>query len=664
MRYAVFSDLHANRQAWQAVSADMRDQGADTIVCLGDIVGYGPMPQEVLHAVAASTPNIVLGNHDAAACGRLHTDLFNAHAKAIVQWTRQRLDEKSVDFLSRLPLSIEGDDVLFVHADAHQPGRFGYVNDVDGAQRCFKATKRRLIFIGHTHHPLVYESARGKVRARAANVVNLSKGCRYLINVGSSGEPRTLDVRACYVIFDAEKATVTFRRVPFDIDGYRADLARTGLPGKPYFLRMADQGARETAAPAAGAAPQEQPAMLKLPQAPAAGAAQGRLVMGVAGRTPAGSRAATKFIVREQKKRRKRKSMVSMAVFVLCLAAAAAGAIALVLHRDAAHPDPAHPPVGVGATAAAGNSAEGEPPRAPGDPAAPGGAGAAGGGGARSTAAPATAAVPGTHPPRGGLTETPDREAEGDGSRPATAGSEGEVPVAPPSRLSPAAVGEALVSYWPFDAGAVDAVFGSVLPEVPAAAGTAGHGDGRFGQALQLSGTTLDIGAAPYYAPGRSSVTVSLWFRVSAAGRGGAAPANLVGAGCRTDGDPGWAVVAGDAHVGIVLDDGRKRTVIVPFDPLPEVADGTWRHAVAVVDRDTGSARLYLDGRLVHEEGIDLDRADDLAGGSGLCFGGGGFSGGIDDVAVWHRALARDEIREIHRRASGGDGVPLEKLLE
>ena len=113
MRYAIFSDVHANRQAWEAVLEDIAKQGADTLVCLGDVVGYGPKPLEVLSAVRAVTANFVLGNHDAAACGRLDPPIFNERARIVIEWTREQLDEDALTFLTQVPLQMNGEEVLF-----------------------------------------------------------------------------------------------------------------------------------------------------------------------------------------------------------------------------------------------------------------------------------------------------------------------------------------------------------------------------------------------------------------------------------------------------------------------------------------------------------------------------------------------------------------------
>ena len=116
MRYAIFSDIHANLPAWNAVHQDMVELQADILVCLGDVVGYGPLPREVLSAIRGVTENFVLGNHDAAAVGIMDPSLFNKNAEKVIRWTRDQLAPESLDFLNKTPLGIDTGDLLFVHA--------------------------------------------------------------------------------------------------------------------------------------------------------------------------------------------------------------------------------------------------------------------------------------------------------------------------------------------------------------------------------------------------------------------------------------------------------------------------------------------------------------------------------------------------------------------
>ena len=239
MRYAIVSDIHANFPAWEAVLADFRECKIEEVVCLGDVVGYGPKPAEVLEAVRAVTGNFVMGNHDAAAVGMMDYSIFNDHAREAIEWTMGQLDEAGKEFLSSVPLAIEAGDLLFVHAEIEEPGRFGYISDLEVAQRNLEAGKHFVTFIGHTHLPKVFEmDIFGEVNEFTDGDLTLDSDSRYIVNVGSVGEPRNSeDLRARYVIYDTETQELEFRRVEFDILAYRKDLEATTLSMRPFFLR-------------------------------------------------------------------------------------------------------------------------------------------------------------------------------------------------------------------------------------------------------------------------------------------------------------------------------------------------------------------------------------------------------------------------------------------
>ncbi len=243
MRYAVFSDIHANLQAWNAVLRDMRELEADVLVCLGDVIGYGPMPEQVLTAIRAETQNFVIGNHDAAAVGvYIDSDLFNPHAKDAIDWTRKQLSEDSKQFLAETPLTLETDDILFVHAEISEPSRFGYIADNHSAAENLDSNDHFLTFVGHTHHPIIFvRDENGETNELSDEDCQLQEGHRYIVNVGSVGEPRDPnDVRARYVIYDTDTREIYFRRIEFDHEAYRRDLAASGLGVVPFFLKVLD----------------------------------------------------------------------------------------------------------------------------------------------------------------------------------------------------------------------------------------------------------------------------------------------------------------------------------------------------------------------------------------------------------------------------------------
>lgn len=243
MRYAIVSDIHANIRAWEAVLADIRSQSVDVIVCLGDVVGYGPKPAEVLEAVRSVTDHFVLGNHDAAAVGMMDYSIFNDHARQAIEWSITELSPDAKQFLSAVPLAIEAGELLFVHAEIAEPGRFDYIDNVEIAKENFAANKHFATFVGHTHLPKMFElSADGSVQELLDTTCGLDAEKRYIINVGSVGEPRNPDdLSSRYAVYDVEKREIDFRHVEFDIMAYRRDLDATSLALRPYFLRVYEQ---------------------------------------------------------------------------------------------------------------------------------------------------------------------------------------------------------------------------------------------------------------------------------------------------------------------------------------------------------------------------------------------------------------------------------------
>ena len=242
MRYAIFSDIHGNLPAWKQVLSDIRDLDADVLICLGDVVGYGPKPQEVLDGIREVTDHFVLGNHDAAAAGLIDPAIFNDHAHSVVLWTRENLTEESLEFLRNVPLQLDADDIRFVHAEISDPGRFGYIEEIADAEANFADFDQFVTFIGHTHHPLMFEQQPdGAVNLLPDTDQELDPKCRYIVNVGSAGEPRNPDdIRARYVIYDTDARKIFFRRIDFDADIYRKDLQASSLTHSPYFLQVLD----------------------------------------------------------------------------------------------------------------------------------------------------------------------------------------------------------------------------------------------------------------------------------------------------------------------------------------------------------------------------------------------------------------------------------------
>lgn len=231
MRYAIVSDIHANQQAWKAVWLDIRSMAIDRTICLGDSIGYGPNPREVLESLYTTADYFVLGNHDAALCGKLDFSLFNECARDMILWTADRVGEPALQFLSNLPLTLAGPGFRCAHSEFGEPGCFRYVLEPEDALPGWNAVAEPLLFIGHTHQPCITVIGRsGTPRMIEPEDFTLEDEKRFLVNVGSVGQPRDWDARAAYCIYDTESASVFWRRIPFDLDAYRAALGQAGLP--------------------------------------------------------------------------------------------------------------------------------------------------------------------------------------------------------------------------------------------------------------------------------------------------------------------------------------------------------------------------------------------------------------------------------------------------
>lgn len=226
MKRAIISDIHSNLEALTAVMADIKSQNVDNIVCLGDVVGYGPNPRECVDIIRKECAVCLLGNHDNGAM--YNPDGFNACAEHAIFWTRDELqkpigpeDERDArwEFLGNLPRNYTENKMIFVHGSARNPlNEYVFPEDIYHERKLEKifAQIQWISFQGHTHVPGIFTEQPYRFRSPDEfNMVRqLSPDAKYMINVGSVGQPRDNDNRACYVIF--EDNTVTYRRIAYD----------------------------------------------------------------------------------------------------------------------------------------------------------------------------------------------------------------------------------------------------------------------------------------------------------------------------------------------------------------------------------------------------------------------------------------------------------------
>jgi diadenosine tetraphosphatase ApaH/serine/threonine PP2A family protein phosphatase len=231
VRYGVVSDVHSNIEALDAVFASLRDD--DALLCLGDIVGYGPNPNECVEKIRARATATVLGNHDVAAIDNFGLAYFNPAAREAMRWTQSVLSAENLAWLDSLGYEFRMPEFLLVHG-APKPNYFEYILDKAAAARAFAATDAPIIFIGHTHIAEYYaQHPDGRIEhehLQHGGEIALAEGVRYLINVGSIGQPRDLNPRASFGLYDSSARTVTINRVEYPIARVQEKIASAKLP--------------------------------------------------------------------------------------------------------------------------------------------------------------------------------------------------------------------------------------------------------------------------------------------------------------------------------------------------------------------------------------------------------------------------------------------------
>lgn len=224
MRTAIVSDIHGNLEALQAVLTDLRTQGCDRTICLGDIVGYGPNPCECLDLVT-KLDGCVLGNHDYGAL--IDPEGFSAAAEQAIFWTRRQLEnpdspeesKRRLEFIARLPRTISEGNILFVHGSVRNPlNEYVFPEDVYNRRKMEKlfSMVQGYSFQGHTHAPGIFSVNLQFQRPDEFGYKTQLPSDKAMVNVGSVGQPRDGDWRSCYVILEGQ--TVEYRRVEYDID--------------------------------------------------------------------------------------------------------------------------------------------------------------------------------------------------------------------------------------------------------------------------------------------------------------------------------------------------------------------------------------------------------------------------------------------------------------
>lgn len=231
---AFLSDIHGNVHALNAVLEDMEAQGISERVCLGDVVGYGGSPGECIDLLRAQGIPCVLGNHDAMTAGSDGTDGLKDATRESILWTRAQLSEEQLAWLGALPLTLQTDEYEAVHASLHDSSGWPYVLIAEMAALHFPHQSRPVCFIGHTHRPAFWVEGEAQgVDITSMEPLRPVQKC--LVNVGSVGQPRDKDERACYAMYRRNERDILWRRVGYNVAGAQEAITRAGL--SVYFAQ-------------------------------------------------------------------------------------------------------------------------------------------------------------------------------------------------------------------------------------------------------------------------------------------------------------------------------------------------------------------------------------------------------------------------------------------
>ena len=226
MKTAVISDVHSNIEALTAVFSDLEHAAIERVICLGDIVGYGADPDDCLHLVKEKCDIVIRGNHDNAVSGLDEDSSFNPEAAEAIYWTHNRISEEWRSYLSSLPMLFEENDVVYVHSSPHKPENWSYIVSREDALYEFRYFKGGAAFIGHSHISGIFCHDGDTFDEE----VILNENKRYIINVGSVGQPRDGNPNAAYAVYDDAMASVKINRVAYDVESAAEKIRNAGLP--------------------------------------------------------------------------------------------------------------------------------------------------------------------------------------------------------------------------------------------------------------------------------------------------------------------------------------------------------------------------------------------------------------------------------------------------
>jgi diadenosine tetraphosphatase ApaH/serine/threonine PP2A family protein phosphatase len=240
MKAALVSDVHSNLEALQAVEKSLGELGVEKVCFIGDAVGYGPDSDACTEWIMQNAGMSVMGNHDLAAAGLTDVGSFNPNARAAILWTMRHMKDVSLEFLRALPMRQIQDGMTLVHANPMDPGGWNYIFSLWDAEMNFPFFEGPFCFVGHSHQPAaVGMDPKGAVSVQPLTAFPIQEGFRYLVNVGSVGQPRDGNPASCFGFLDTDRGQFSFIRVPYDYRKTQKKMEEAGLP-RPLIERLAE----------------------------------------------------------------------------------------------------------------------------------------------------------------------------------------------------------------------------------------------------------------------------------------------------------------------------------------------------------------------------------------------------------------------------------------
>jgi len=230
MRYGIFSDVHSNLQACLEAIKWFKTQGIDQYISLGDIINYGASPVEVIELIRSMHPVIVAGNHDWGIVDKFDINALHQFAREALLWSRKMISVEDKIFLRSLKLIYREKNFVCVHSSLLNPQEFNYIFNSQDALLSICRMEKDICFIGHSHRPISYVLTQDGLSYSKAAFIPISDGRKYIINVGSVGQPRDGDNRGCVCIYDDAKSAVYFHRFEYNIKSAADKIINAGLP--------------------------------------------------------------------------------------------------------------------------------------------------------------------------------------------------------------------------------------------------------------------------------------------------------------------------------------------------------------------------------------------------------------------------------------------------